>query len=87
MAKSALAVCHSKHLRPKKSIELNTIAGGPGWYSVLRVDGTSYPKFGGLYMVVDQYSFILEWPFIAEKKISFADLSRPHREAWSYNHV
>ena len=27
-------------------------------------------------MVVDQYSFILEWPFIAEKKISFADLSR-----------
>ena len=39
------------------------------------------------YMVVDQYSFILEWPFIAEKKISFADLSRPHREAWSYNHV
>ena len=38
-------------------------------------------------MVVDQYSSILEWPFIAEKKISFADLSRPHRKAWSYNHV
>ena len=27
-------------------------------------------------MVVDQYSFILEWPFIAEKKISFAASSR-----------
>ena len=39
------------------------------------------------HMVADQYSFILEWPFIAEKKISFADLSRPHREAWSYNHI
>ena len=35
-------------------------------------------------VVVDQYSFILEWPFFAEKKMSFADLSRPHREARSY---
>ena len=31
-------------------------------------------------MMVDQYSFILEWPFITEKMISFVDLSRHEPE-------
>ena len=46
-----------------------------------------HPLLHRCHWAVDQYSFILEWPCFAEKEISFADLSWPHREAWSYNQV